>query len=397
MKDLKYIHEFEDLLQVANNDLVKEAKENGKMALGYTCYFIPKVLLNLGDCFSVRLRAPNTGSLDISSYYMTNFLCGYSKAILERAIEGGYNFLDGILSSETCSEMNRAIEHFELLKLVDENFLLAYLDAPLKVSAHGNKYYADQLRNKFLIPLAEKHGVDISEKALLKAVEENNRLCTVMNNISELRKEKNPKITGTEFHILNLIASSCPIELIIEKLEETYEELKRREVDSTIPYRARVVLVGSEIDDYNVTKLIEDSGALVVADRYCFGSLPGIEPIVLEEGKDILLSIVEHYFNTSECPRFMDQEKVSRRREYVNKLVQDFKADGVIYQALKFCEYWGYERPLASHVLNTEYNVPTVNIDRNYTIGAQGQIRTRVQAFVESLEIKRIQSKKKEV
>ena len=118
MKDLKYIYEFENLLQEANNDLVKQAKNDGGIALGYTCYHIPEVLLNCGNCFSVRLRAPRTGSMDIATYYMSNFLCGYSKAILERAIEGGYNFLNALLASETCSEMNRAAEHFELLNLV---------------------------------------------------------------------------------------------------------------------------------------------------------------------------------------------------------------------------------------------------------------------------------------
>ena len=58
-------------------------------------------LLNCGNCFSVRLRAPRTGSMDIATYYMSNFLCGYSKALLERGIEGGYNYLDALMASET--------------------------------------------------------------------------------------------------------------------------------------------------------------------------------------------------------------------------------------------------------------------------------------------------------
>ena len=59
------------------------------------------------------MRAPRTGSMDISTYYLTNYLCGYSKALVERGIEGGYSFLDAIAGGETCSEMNRALEHFE--------------------------------------------------------------------------------------------------------------------------------------------------------------------------------------------------------------------------------------------------------------------------------------------
>ena len=88
MKDLKYLYEFEKLLESANNPLVQQACAEGKHALAYTCYHMPEVLLNTGDCFSVRLRAPLTGSLDISSYYMSNFICDYCKSLLERGIEG---------------------------------------------------------------------------------------------------------------------------------------------------------------------------------------------------------------------------------------------------------------------------------------------------------------------
>ena len=63
MKDLKYMIEFENLLQDADNDLVKQAQKDGQKAIGYTCYHMPEVLLNVDNCFSVRLRAPRSTSL----------------------------------------------------------------------------------------------------------------------------------------------------------------------------------------------------------------------------------------------------------------------------------------------------------------------------------------------
>ena len=65
-----------------------------------------------------------------------------------------------------------------------------------------------------------------------------------------------------------------------------------------------------------------------------------------------------------------------------------------IYEQLKFCEFWGYERALASHIMINDYGIPSIAIDRQYTASASGQLRTRVQAFVESLEIKKIQKAK---
>ena len=154
-------------------------------------------------------------------------------------------------------------------------------------------------------------------------------------------------------------------------------------------------MVGSEIDDYEFTQLIEQNGALVVADRFCFGAIPGREPIVIPEEGDVLTSIVRYYLEASECPRFMSREKVDGRKELVRRLVKDYGADGVIYEQLKFCEYWGYERALSFHILTEEFGIPTLSVDRQYTVRTgTGQLRTRVQAFVESLEIKKIHGKR---
>ena len=144
------------------------------------------------------------------------------------------------------------------------------------------------------------------------------------------------------------------------------------------------------MDDPDFTALIEDSGALVVADRYCFGSMPGREEIIINSDEDVLTQICLHYLKTSQCPRFMSHEKVQERRDFVQKLVKEYNADGVMYEQIKFCEYWGYERALASYVMTNDYGIPTAAVDRQYTASASGQLRTRVQAFVESLEIKKI-------
>lgn len=276
MKDLKHLIYFENLLQEANNELVQRAISDGKKAIAYTCYHIPEVLLNVDNCFSVRLRAPRTGSMDIATYYLSSYLCGYSKALLERGIEGGYNFLSALIGSESCSEMNRTYEHFMLLNLVqNDKFFVSIADIPFKIEPHTVRHYTEQMRVKVLDKLHDVYGVDTSDAMLRKAVEEHNEVCRLITEIGEYRKEENPRITGYEFHVINLVTYCCPKYLIIDKLRETAEELKTRVPDEKKNYRAKVVVVGSEMDDPDFTKLIEESGALVVADRFCFGSLPG--------------------------------------------------------------------------------------------------------------------------
>ena len=391
MKDLKHLIFFENLLENADNELVKKAQAEGGLALGYTCYHIPECLLNVGNCFSVRLRAPNTGSIDIATYYMSNYTCEYARALVERGIEGGYQFLDAMIGVDACSMMNRAMEHFEILKVNDKpNFFVTHCDIPFKVTDYTLDSYVKQMRLRVLDVLTEKYGVDTSEEAIREAVKVHNEVCSIISEIAGMRKAENPIITGYEFHVLNLVSYTCPKKLILPYLRETLEELKERKPDKVNPFRARVAIVGSEIDDPSLTKLIEGCGALVVSDRYCFGSTPGREIIELKDDEPALPQICLHVMQHSECARYIADEKVLQRRQTADRLARESKAEGIIYEQMKYCDYWGFERALVSHIMHDEYGWPVLSIDRLYNNGNSGQLRTRVQAFVESLEIKRI-------
>ena len=178
---------------------------------------------------------------------------------------------------------------------------------------------------------------------------------------------------------------------VIDKLEETLKQLKTRRPDKKNPYRARVVVVGSEVDDTDFIKLVEDCGAYVCADRFCYGSLPGRNPIELTDDEDALTQICRQYMYRGQCPRYMNTAKMTGRREYVNALAKEYAADGIIYEQIKFCDPWAYERMMGSHILHDDYGYPVLSVDRPYNISTSGQMRTRVQAFVESIEIKKIQ------
>lgn len=391
MKDLKHLIYFEKLLENADNELIKQAQADGGIALGYTCFHIPEVLLNVDRCFSTRLRAPNTGSIDIATYYMSNYTCEYARALVERGIEGGYRFLDAVIGVDACSMMNRAMEHFEILDINEKpNFFVTHTDMPFKITDYTLDGYERQMQVRVLDRLHEVFGVDVSDAAIRKAVEEHNEVCRIISEISEMRKKDKPVITGYEFHVIDLVTYVCPKALILPYLRETLEELRARKPDRKSPFRARVAIVGSEIDDPSLTRLIEDVGALVVSDRYCFGSTPGREVIELKDDEPALRQICLHYMQVSECARWISDEKVLQRRETADRLAKEFKAEGIIYEQMKYCDYWGFERALVSHIMHDEYGWPVLSIDRLYNNGNSGQLRTRVQAFVESLEIKRI-------
>ena len=398
MKDLKHLYYFEKLLEDANNELVRQAQSEGLKCIATTCENVPEPLLNLPGIFSVRLRAPRTGSMEMATYYMTSFLCEYSRALLERAIEGGYNFVDGIVTPDGCTMMNRCVENMELLKTMGEGkdgFFWEYMEIPQKNDDNSLEMYTLQCRNHILKPLAEKYGIDTSDEAIRAAVEQHNEVCRLIRAIGDFRKEANPRVTGYEFHILTLVSYVAPKHLIVDKLRETLEEIKTREPDAADKYRARVVFVGSEVDDVDVIRLVEESGAYVCADRFCYGSLPGRDEILLNDDEDVVKQVCRQVQGRAQCPRYWDMAKMTGRRDYVADLAKEYGADGIIYEQMKFCDPWAYERMIGTIVLRDEHGYPVLAVDRPYSIGSSGQMRTRVQAFVESIEIKKIQGGKK--
>jgi len=399
MKELKHLIYFENLLEDANNELVRKAEAEGDLAIGYTCFHAPEVLLNLGNCFSVRLRAPHTNSMELATYYMANNSCEFSRALLERALEGNYGFLHAMAGVDVCEANNRAVENMEIMHMQGEDkkkFFYCNLDITYSDDEDCVEHIREQLSRKILKPLRENYGVDTSDTAIRAAVREHNEVCRILTEIGELRKLNLPPITGYEFAVLVLVSYTCPKRLILPLLRETLEEIRVRQVDAEKNYRVRVAVVGSEIDDPNLIRLIESCGALVVADRFCYGSFPGRQEIALSEQEDALTQVCRWYLQNTECPRQSALHRVKYRNDHVAQLVRDFRADGAIYEQMKFCTYWSYERVIANQIMPRDYGIQVLSIDRPYIVGQSGQLRTRVQAFVESIEMKKLRAARKE-
>ena len=399
MKELKHLIYFENLLDDANNELVRKAEAEGDLAIGYTCFHAPEVLLNLGNCFSVRLRAPHTNSMELATYYMANNSCEFSRALLERALEGNYSFLHAMAGVDVCEANNRAIENMEIMHMQGEDnkkFFYCNLDIPYSDDEDCVEHICEQISRKILKPLRENYGIDTSDDAIRAAVSEHNEVCRILTEIGELRKLDNPPVTGYEFAVLVLVSYTCPKRLILPLLQETLEEIRIRQVDPEKIYRVRVAVVGSEIDDPNLIRLIESCGALVVADRYCYGSFPGRQEIELSDTEDALTQVCRWYLQNTECPRQSALHRVKYRNDHVAQLVRDFRADGAIYEQMKFCTYWSYERVIANQIMPRDYGIPILSVDRPYIVGQSGQLRTRVQAFVESIEMKKLRAAQKE-
>ena len=178
-----------------------------------------------------------------------------------------------------------------------------------------------------------------------------------------------------------MASTAMPKERFNQMLKELLEDLKGAE--GITDYRARLMIVGGILDDMAFVKVIEDQGGLVVTDSLCFGSKI-LWTDVEEDTADPLMALAQYHVADRPAHARMFTE-YDRRAAYVRELIDEFRVDGAIFQRLTFCELWGYEQFTMLGDFK-EWDVPSLSVDREYELNATGQLRTRVQAFLETLE-----------
>ena len=137
-----------------------------------------------------------------------------------------------------------------------------------------------------------------------------------------------------------------------------------------------------------------------------------IESMVMEGrwGHSTVLGYVKNRFGAHRSIPFVEDYKVVYRTPFEAEIIvyeksivgyvvymssnMYFDKDGIIVESNKFCEYWSYERTIDTIVLNRDFGLPVCSIEKEYINSASGQLRTRFQAFIESIEIKKIQEGK---
>jgi benzoyl-CoA reductase/2-hydroxyglutaryl-CoA dehydratase subunit BcrC/BadD/HgdB len=382
-KELPEMEIFDELIAVADNSLVKQAMASGRIPVGYNCYSAPVPLMMVGGLFPLRMRAASITDTSVGSYYLSRIACSYTRSNLEAIANGTYNFLRAYISGGACVQMIRVAQHADYIspfkeRIENGDFLVYILDSPNRLSDPTFDLYLADLK-RAAAKLSEIPGVSFTDEALSKAIGDLNRHNALLKRISEYRKGKEPRIAGTEFHKVVVASLTCPKDLLEKPMENLIAALEKRQ--PITGYKARVMIAGPVLDNPEYTKLIEEQGALVVCDRYCFGSLPGMEPI--PEVGDPWANMAKYYMETSECSKMMGQ--FEQRLEEKNNYIKEFDVDGVIMHYVKFCDLWAYEISMSIDRF-LKAGIPAIKIEHDYGFSSAGQIKTRIQAFLEQVE-----------
>jgi len=206
-----------------------------------------------------------------------------------------------------------------------------------------------------------------------------------VRELYELRKPDPPLLSGGETLKTVVALMSLPIEEGNELLREVITEVKERK-DGPEKRAARLLVWGSPINDVTFIEMIEGAEANVVMDDTCVGSRQYWPDVELTE--DPLDGIVHRYLADIKCPRtFREtgesyQEDLETRFSYVKDYAEDWKADGVILQSMRYCDTHGYDVPALTDYLDG-IGLPNLYLEHDFSVAALAPLRTRVQGFLE--------------
>jgi benzoyl-CoA reductase/2-hydroxyglutaryl-CoA dehydratase subunit BcrC/BadD/HgdB len=255
------------------------------------------------------------------------------------------------------------------------------MGVPCKISPESRNFFHSDLE-RFKGGLEQHFGVEITPDALRQAISLFNRTRSLLQELYELKKADPPLISGTETLEVVLAGLVTPKEEYNTMLEGLLKELKAGpgSQSSTDDDGIRLMISGSELDDPDHVKLIESCGATVVIDDLCNGSRYFGE-LVDEKAIDPLEALAQRYLDRFPCARMRPQQI---RVDHLQKLARDYKIDGLIYENIKFCGPYGGVFPIIRRAFK-ELDIPVLNLQRDYSGGGSGQVKTRVQAFLEQI------------
>jgi len=325
------LDELTSLSSSVSNPAIQEWKSKDKKIVGFLCSHVPEEILYAADILPIRLRAPGCTETTTAEEFMHT---------------GKYDFLDGFICTNNCDHTRRL---YDVMRVTLNYPFIHFLSVPHKVNGEITaSWYRDECTD-LKKSIESTFGTDITDAKLRNAIDIYNETRSLLKRIYDLRKGQAPPITGTEMLSVIVAAGTIPRDQYNQLLIRLLDELSEKEGISD--YRARLMIAGSGgCDDPAYFQVMEDLGGLIVTDSLCYGSRSFWEPVT--EKNDLMQGLASSYLKRPSCANMTD--RISERSNYVKDMVKDFNVDGVV--------------------------------DREYMLGGVGQLRTRVQAFIESIE-----------
>jgi benzoyl-CoA reductase subunit C len=363
------------------NDRHRYAREwkerTGRGVVGYLCTYVPEEVLYAAGMLPVRILGSHEPA-DITEPHVFGMYCPHSRDCLAQGLRGKYDYLDGLINAHSCIHIRQTFASWQRHAPVPFSHYLFM--PPHTQGPHALDCLIGGLAD-LKRALEEWHGQPIAQESLMNAVEVYNTNRRLMRQIYELRKTDPPPLSGAEAMEM-VLAGMCMDKqehnvLLQEALQELPDRLGRAA-------EIRLMTLGSENDDVEFIQLLESFGANIVIDDLCTGSRYFWNEVIPDG--DYLSAIAARYINRPPCPV---KDLVERRRlPHILDLAKEWGVQGVVIGHQKFCDPHQYDLPAIESMLKKN-GIPILFLEYDVTIPA-GQVRTRIEAFIETLQLELI-------
>ena len=354
----------------------KGLKRQGKKVVGFMCSFMPLEFLTAADLVPYRIMGSLTEPISEADSYLEPNMCPYVRNLFELGLKGNYGFLDSLVVPHACDSVQRIYGLWKFhLNPPHSHFLnIPHTSSPSSVEFVKGEFVA--LKES----LERLAGRKITDKALKEAIALHNENRALVRGLYELRKQEPPLLSGAEMMPLLVMGMSLPAQEFNTLLKEARTEALSRK-EGRPQERPRLLIYGSIVDDLALVRLAEECGGNVVTDDFCIGTRSYLNDVLATA--DPLDGLVEAYFVNFVCPRTF-RGRDTGRFQYLLDSAKEFQVKGVIAYVLKYCDPHMMDYPDLRDFLQ-KAGLPVLYLEDDYTMASMGQLRTRIQAFVEML------------
>ncbi len=346
-----------------------------RQVLGHFCSYTPVEVIAAAGLLPYRIfgDSPNPYRAD---EHLQAYCCHPVRSMLDDALSGRLDFMDGAVFPHTCDSMQRLSD---IWRLNIPSIFHADIVLPVKVGTEGARAYTIELLEDFAASVEKFTGRRISKDDLAAAAQAYNRQRQCIRELYELKSANPAGIKGREVHAVVKSAMLMDAGEWLERIPEVTAGLKEKTSDPPAGIK-RVVLTGGICQAPDIYDVIENTGAAVVWDDLCTGARY-VEADVRTDS-DVMAAIAERYLNRSVCPA--KHSVASERADRLLETVRSHRADGVIFFLMKFCDPQAFDFPHLKKRLEAA-GIPCLLIEIERPEGYGAQLKTRCEAFVEML------------
>jgi benzoyl-CoA reductase/2-hydroxyglutaryl-CoA dehydratase subunit BcrC/BadD/HgdB len=359
---------------------IKSVREQGKKFVGFYCVFAPQELIVAADAVPVTLCATKEEPIADGEKYLPRNFCpliksSYGFAITEKC--AFFNNSEFIIGETTCDGKKKMFELMETFKPT------VVLEVPQSAKGEAQKAYWRSEVARCKTEIEKRLGVKITDEKMKAAIKELNEQRALMRELAHLNTAIPAPLSGLDM-LKVMWARNFTFDRAAfnQQLKDLIAELRTMKAkgEGAVPKTAkRIIVTGvpTGVGAEKVLKIVEESGAAVVYIENCSGMKQYLHDVATTGSP--LDAIADKYLETP-CSCMSPN---TGRLELLAKLAKEYHADGVVDVTWVGCHTYNVESRVLKEYLAKHGNVPLLQIETDYSQGDAGQIKTRVEAFLE--------------